>query len=311
MPVREQLAQQIVYLIATEKLEPGTSLPSVRELARRLKVHHNTVSEAYQELVRRTWLVHRRGRRLVVRRPGTEPGTGTVAALDDLINQAIDAARRCGYSLQQLRARVRERLMAEPPDHLLVVEAEPGLRSILQEEIRAAGRWPVEGCSPAELAHNPGLAVGALLAAPHFALDEVRENLSKQFPVVPLAFSEAEEQLALVRKRRDPCVIAVVSVSQVFLRTARGLLAPALGDRHSLVEHLAPLADPDALRGADLVFCDTLAYRHVRSRHRVLYRLIDLQSVQYLSTAMQSYQATDYVAVTRKASSASSSASQP
>ncbi len=291
IPVREQLAQQIVYLIATEKLKPGTSLPSVRELARRLKIHHNTVSEAYQELVRRTWLVHRRGSRLVVRKQEPESAAGTVAALDDLINQTIDAARRCGYSLQQLRTRVRERLMAEPPDHILVVEAEPGLRSILQEEIRAAGRWPVEGCSPAELAHNPGRAVGALVAVPHFATGEVRVNSSKQFPIVPLAFSGAEEQLALVRKRRDPCVIAVVSVSEAFLRAARALLAPALGDRHSLVEHLAPLADPDALRAADLVFCDTLAYRQVSSKHRVLYRLMDRQSVDYLTTAMESYRA--------------------
>jgi DNA-binding transcriptional regulator YhcF (GntR family) len=54
VPVREQLAEQIVFQIATEKLKPGQMLPSVRELARRLGIHHNTVSHAYQDLVRRT-----------------------------------------------------------------------------------------------------------------------------------------------------------------------------------------------------------------------------------------------------------------
>ena len=51
---------------ATERLRDGELLPSVRELARRLKVHHNTVSEAYQDLVQRKWLERRRGSRLAL-----------------------------------------------------------------------------------------------------------------------------------------------------------------------------------------------------------------------------------------------------
>src|SRR5260370_38599753 len=66
VPLRRQLAEQIVFLIGVGKLRAGQRLPSVRELARRLKIHHNTVSEAYQALVRRTWLVRQRGSRLVV-----------------------------------------------------------------------------------------------------------------------------------------------------------------------------------------------------------------------------------------------------
>lgn len=289
VPLRRQLAEQIVYLIVTGKLKPGEALPSVRELGRRLKVHHNTVSEAYRELVRRTWLEHRRGSRLVVRRQDDLPRSGGFDELDDLINQTIEKARQCGYSLQQLRGRVRERLIAEPPDHILVVEEEPGLRSVIEEEIRAAGKWPVEGCSPADLARSPGLAVGALITAPHFAMSPAQRGSPKEFPPIPLAFSGAEEHLALLRKQREPSVVAVVSVSGVLLATARGLLAPAIGQRHSYVEYLAPLADPAALRGVDLVFCDLLAQRQVKSNKRILYRLIDRQSVRDLTAAMITY----------------------
>jgi DNA-binding transcriptional regulator YhcF (GntR family) len=55
-----------VFLITTGSLRTGDQLPSVRELARRLKIHHNTVSEAYQELVRRMWVTRQRGTRLAV-----------------------------------------------------------------------------------------------------------------------------------------------------------------------------------------------------------------------------------------------------
>ena len=67
--IREQLREQIVYLIAIGNLEPGESLPSVRSLARRLKIHPNTVSQAYQDLVG-DWLVRRHGTRTVVRPTG-------------------------------------------------------------------------------------------------------------------------------------------------------------------------------------------------------------------------------------------------
>src|SRR5262245_33297225 len=52
----DQLSQQIVFLIATGKLKPGDQLPSVRELALRCKIHSNTVSDAYKDLVQRLWI---------------------------------------------------------------------------------------------------------------------------------------------------------------------------------------------------------------------------------------------------------------
>ena len=86
VPIRRQLIEQITFMIATERIKDGDSLPSVRELARRLKVHHNTVSEAYQDLVRRKWLERRRGSRLaVISREAPRDG----ATLDDLINRTI------------------------------------------------------------------------------------------------------------------------------------------------------------------------------------------------------------------------------
>src|SRR5262252_5362141 len=139
VPIRRQLTEQVIFLIATERLQHGDLLPSVRELARRLKVHHNTVSEAYQDLVRRKWLDRQRGSRLTVlnREPSSEAAT-----LDDLINKTIVLAREKGYSLQELRERVRQRLMTELPDHVLVVEQDVGLRELMREELRLVMRCP-------------------------------------------------------------------------------------------------------------------------------------------------------------------------
>src|SRR6516225_4929217 len=105
--VRQQLAEQIIFSIATEKMKPGQALPSVRELARRLKIHHNTVSQAYKDLVRRTWVVRRQGARVVVRSAGERGEQKNGHDVDDLINATIRMALGQpaeGCSLSELAA---------------------------------------------------------------------------------------------------------------------------------------------------------------------------------------------------------------
>src|SRR5712691_11643451 len=101
VPVRDQLSAQLVFLIATGKLKAGEPLPSVRALARKLRIHHNTVSGAYQDLTGKDLLTRRRGSRMVVRFPDLPLGAPTVKDLDDLINDTLRLARRHGFTVRQ------------------------------------------------------------------------------------------------------------------------------------------------------------------------------------------------------------------
>ncbi len=289
IPIRQQLAEHVVYLIATEKLKPGQPLPSVRTLARQLKIHHNTVSQAYKDLVSRTWLVGKRGSRVVVRTPGKPDGNAQEGDLDDLINATIRAARQQGFSLQELRERVRKRLLAEPPDHILVIEDESGLRRLLQEEIVQALGYPAAGCSLSDLAAQPERALGALTVASQFLIGDVDALVPKNIPPIPLTYAAADEHLERIRKLVQPSVIAVVSVSPAFLKTARGLLAPALGRRHEVLELTFPLRDAKAVQAADLVFADSVARPRIKHPRIFLCRLIAPASMDYVHTAMMSY----------------------
>ena len=288
VPIRHQLAEQIVVLIASGKLRPAEALPSVRELARRLKIHHNTVSEAYQDLVKRNWLVRKRGSHLVVRSVQAAQRVRVDQELDELINATVEMARQRGYSLQALRKRVRERLLAQPADHILVVEQEQGLRRLQQEEIRSVINCPVEGCSREDLTQNPGLAIGALVVTPQYAIGDVTALVPKDRPLIPLTFSSFDEYTERVQKLKTPSVIAVVSISRTFLSTAESLIAPAMGRRHSFVGHLLPLENRDALRAADLVFCDTIAFRSAGTKNCIHCSLLSPASLEYVSSAFAS-----------------------
>lgn len=74
VPVYEQVSDGIRAELVAGRLQPGVRLPTVRELAGNLGVHHNTVAEAYRLLAREGWLDLRRGRgALVIDRPHPAP----------------------------------------------------------------------------------------------------------------------------------------------------------------------------------------------------------------------------------------------
>jgi GntR family transcriptional regulator len=285
VPLRHQIAEQIVVLITTGQIEPGEQLPSVRALARRLKIHHNTVSEAYQDLVRRGWLTRQRGSRLVVgERNGTSP-TGS-GSLDELINEAIQRAKRMGYGLQALTKRVRERLQEQPADHVLVVEEEAGLRRVICHEVKEETGLGVEGCTPAELDRQPDLCFGAQVFAPLHMKNELKAGALEMRPPIWITYSSADEHVKLIQNLKSPSVIAAASVSATLLRTARSCFAPALGRRHAFEGFLLEENKRVDLRGIDVVFCDSIAMEAVQSGQRVHYRLISPACLRELASAL-------------------------
>jgi GntR family transcriptional regulator len=96
VPIYEQIADQIVFAVATADLLPGDPVPSVRDLSVQLTVNPNTVVRAYQELERMGVLEPVRGRGMFI---------------------TSDAAKRCRDRRKELikdtvKATVREAVSA-------------------------------------------------------------------------------------------------------------------------------------------------------------------------------------------------------
>src|SRR5436190_22437296 len=92
-----QLVTQLTLNILNGLLKPGDKLPSVRALARRLHIHHNTVSAAYVELAEHNLVKVRRGSGVYVSKGSKDENELT--ELDGIIRSFLETARKKGYSL--------------------------------------------------------------------------------------------------------------------------------------------------------------------------------------------------------------------
>jgi GntR family transcriptional regulator len=78
VPVYEQIANGLRAELVSGNFKPGEKLPTVRSLAIKLGVHHNTVAEAYRQLASEGWLDLKRHHGATVRRrdqPAAGPDT--------------------------------------------------------------------------------------------------------------------------------------------------------------------------------------------------------------------------------------------
>ena len=104
IPIYERIASQIKSAVIAGEVKPGEPLPSLRFLAKELRVSVISTKRAYEELEREGYIM-------------SVPGKGSFAAeinrellreeqykrLEEHLNEAVDAARTAGISLGEMK----------------------------------------------------------------------------------------------------------------------------------------------------------------------------------------------------------------
>ena len=254
--IREQLVTQVVLGILSDDLAPGQRLPSTRELARRFHLHPNTVSAGYRQLARDRWVELRRGSGVYVRASKPELALTPALALDQMLARLFRSARKLGVSLPVLRARLRQWLELQPPDHFLLIEPDPELRRILAAEIARAVTFPVHSCGPDDFFKTPdgGIPLALLnrVAAARELLPPGAELLTLQVRSVPASLAEYLPAPA-------SALVGVASRWPEFLKIARAMLNAAGFHPDTLIFRDAREANwQRGLKQTAAVVCDTL-----------------------------------------------------
>ena len=111
VPLYEQIAVRLKAAVATGELRPGDALPSVRQLAGRLRINPATVVQAYRGLEDEGFVEMRQGAGTYVQAMPQEARSRERAAqARRLARQLLGDAARLGLSRTDLRDALRHEL---------------------------------------------------------------------------------------------------------------------------------------------------------------------------------------------------------
>jgi len=254
--IREQLVTQVILGILSDDLAPGQRLPSTRELARRFRLHPNTVSAGYRQLEQERWVEFRHGSGVYVRNRRPEVSQSSALALDQLIAKLFRAARELGAPLSTVRSRLRQWLELQPPDHFLLIEPDEELRRILSAEIQKAVTFPVQSCGLGDGPKTPDGAIPVVL--PNRAA-AVRQALPEGTDVLTLQVRSVPTSLAGWLPAPSGTLLGIASGWPNFLKLARTILHAAGFDPDALVFRDARKSNwQRGLQQTAAVVCDTV-----------------------------------------------------
>lgn len=107
-PIYEQIKDQIRNLIVKGQLKEGDALPSMRLLAKELRISIITTKRAYEELEREGYIESYTGKGSFVKAINTERvRESAVFEIEELLEEVLHKAEVAGISLEELEERMR------------------------------------------------------------------------------------------------------------------------------------------------------------------------------------------------------------
>jgi DNA-binding transcriptional regulator YhcF (GntR family) len=277
LPIREQLVRQIMLGILSEDLPAGHKLASIRSFARQHHIHSNTVSAAYHDLLDRGWLELRRGSGLYIRPLGSGAGTD---ALDTMLAALLRDAHSQGHEPDEVLERLQLLIFPRQCARVIIVEPEPGMRQILQAEIRERVSTPIEGIEPSDLSKIPNLGAYLVAALTTRAL-AVRKQLPRNIPCLSLRLRSVRTSLEMQKAPARNEIISIASKSPEFRHAARVMLIAVGIEPDRLCEIDATIQGWQERTGATaLVITDVVAAHDLPSAcHAKIFRIIADSSI--------------------------------
>ena len=268
VPMRDQLITQIKIGVASDDLQTGEKLPSRGEIARRFGVHENTVSNAYKELVKSGLIQFKQGSGFYVCEAKVELFE-TEPDINSITLDYLKAAKRHGYSTEEIRETFNIHLRKDSPNEILVIESDEKLREILVGEIIETTNAKTLGVSFEEFESDTG-KFDSVLVALSDEEEHIQNVLPKDKHCIYLKAQSVPSAMQGETRPTEDSLIAIASGWDAFLLMAKTILVAAKVEGDSII--LRSTKDEDWQRGLDnaaLIICDSLTAKNLPNDKRV------------------------------------------
>ena len=102
VPLYQQLKQAIIIDILSEKFDPGDKIPSIRSLAKILKINPNTVAKVYYTLEEDGFIEGKRGSGYTVKESKLKLDKFKIGLIGDEIKKLLEVAFMLGFKKDEL-----------------------------------------------------------------------------------------------------------------------------------------------------------------------------------------------------------------
>ena len=285
---KEQIRAQIELAMLSGEITRGERLPPIRTLARKLRVHPNTISAAYRELTASGHVVVRSGSGVFVEpRPRRTALQATVA---ERLKASVEAAIASGLTPEDVIAAVTRFTDPQKPESILVVDPSAEMGAVYASEIREALGAEVRVATLDELDLNPRLATTTVVAVLPYHVGRV-EGAAALGRLVVITLSVPTPE-AVIPSGVTSGLVLVVSESPLFLSFARVALKGALSEDFEI--HPCRLEDVHLWRrfiaAADVILADAISAPHLSragAKRLTRLRLLSNDSIDRLRDALQ------------------------
>ncbi|MBC7798348.1 MAG: GntR family transcriptional regulator [Pyrinomonadaceae bacterium] len=276
IPLREQLARQIVLAIISGDLIDGAKLPSVREMAIRHDVHQNTVSAVYRVLEAKGWVESQRGRGVFVKKQSDATINKAVSSsqneIDDLFANFLNSTKTRGFSSSQVEERLRHWLARPKVNRILLVENDAELRNILRFELETTCDLNVIESSVVDIAKFE-FDENTIIAA----FDDLQTKLPPKSRFVKLKINSVQSEIHGKKRPEQSELVGIVSRCETFLSWANTMLTATGIEREQLVFRDAKIENwRNGLQNCAFVITDSFIANEINPSVKArIFRILD------------------------------------
>lgn len=244
--LHQQIVTQISMQIVSGVLRPGTKLPSIRALAKKLGVHHNTCLSAYKELEtgHLIELKHGSGAHVTMNTNGHSVSmTGTTPlSLEAIANFFVQQVLAQGYSWNTAKEALETAYQTASQTltmPLVFVDIHSDILPLFQTELEQALQQPVRTSLINQLNPHADKQSHFIVSRYHcetlhqqlkilFGTNLSDEQLQNQITIIDVGF--VQEELKLIRQLPEDSLISVISASTIILQQAEAVIKALRGE---------------------------------------------------------------------------------
>jgi GntR family transcriptional regulator len=253
--------------IASGVLRARDKLPSIRQLAQRLAIHHSTVTAAYNHLEEAGLLEIRQGSGVRVANRSLSGDIHKEVSLEALFKQCLARAAESGLSREQVKNFAERMLTARPIQRILAVDRNVDFHPLLSAELTPNFALPVIPITVEELSQRQELLADSLIVTSFYHLFPLQSLALDPTRFVVCTVEPGLEEMQALMGLKPGSLVAIVSVSPTLLKMANNMAAAVRGEEVA-VRCLGMDETQEinyVMKHASLVLCDGPSEANVRA----------------------------------------------